>query len=710
MLPDIKKPSGIGKTVQIAFGGYDRRPDAADGTFSWTDGMTATRYPLLSNRQKRKSEAVDETTQSIGILAMGDALVQIDDGSLYYNDIFLCVLPVMWASQMVLFGRKILFPEIRVMADLQYPPLGHVEHVSDLPDEATEGDAYLVGHYPECDVPIVYLYSNGEWTEVGPFLQNLEEKVTGWPMVFRDGTYQDESAAANTIALNPNLFTMESIDQQSVPVLNKLFKAGDAVKIECAHKENCKTLIVREVTETELRFYENSFYNYVGRHTVGAEGLRQGRLYEVRGWFREDRGGILGGDVKKYFILPSGVNLDEGDYIEYVYDDSQMNPEHFYYQGAVMRCYRSDGTEISSLTDIEPSASYDESQYTSGPTPLLFEAVDQEGMEWGDLAPTISRAWPEGLENLFTNSNRVWGWTGHTIRASKLGDPSNWEFFDGTAEDCWALDVHTPEPFTAGMSAHGYPTFWTEKTRFRIYGSTPEAFQLVEQDCHGVREGCAASLASIDGTLYYVSRAGVMQDTGTVPACVSAALGDLRLQCAAGAATGVTYWVSGQDEAGNWHTFVLDTRNGVWIRDCGRRFFQMAAVHGTLYALEATMATEPPWFRFWTFAPDESGEDAVRSTVITNDYTVSRPNRKRVHRVQLRVLLKDAATLTVSIRYDDGEWVRVSTLATQTQRKASFYLPVLPRRCDHFALKLEGVGDWELHSLALEVRTGSAMF
>lgn len=58
----------------------------------------------------------------------------------------------------------------------------------------------------------------------------------------------------------------------------------------------------------------------------------------------------------------------------------------------------------------------------------------------------------------------------------------------------------------------------------------------------------------------------------------------------------------------------------------------------------------------------------------------------------------DGASITAAAQYDsDGQW---HTLANVTAgAKRTFTLPVLPRRCDHFRLRLTGTGAWRLCSL-----------
>ena len=84
-------------------------------------------------------------------------------------------------------------------------------------------------------------------------------------------------------------------------------------------------------------------------------------------------------------------------------------------------------------------------------------------------------------------------------------------------------------------------------------------------------------------------------------------------------------------------------------------------------------------------------------------------NRKSVHRVQLRLVIEANTTVTVAIRYDStGDWITVKTIEAMT--KQSVYLPILPRRCDHFRLRVTGNGVWKIFGLGLDLRQGSEQF
>lgn len=79
-----------------------------------------------------------------------------------------------------------------------------------------------------------------------------------------------------------------------------------------------------------------------------------------------------------------------------------------------------------------------------GDTMFFYEyAFTLEGeeayTEEGEL--TVARTVPD-LQYLCENENRLWGCDGRTVYASKLGDPFNWNVYDGLETDAWTI---TPE-------------------------------------------------------------------------------------------------------------------------------------------------------------------------------------------------------------------------------------------------------------------------
>lgn len=164
------------------------------------------------------------------------------------------------------------------------------------------------------------------------------------------------------------------------------------------------------------------------------------------------------------------------------------------------------------------------------------------------------------------------------------------------------------------------------------------------------------------------------------------------------------FYVSMENSAGEWSIFVYDTRSNLWHREDARQVISFGWDR-ELYMLDAEgnmwLAGNPR-----ELPADTIPEELVLSMVEFGDFVEGDPNRKGVTKLQLRVELDPGAELTALIRFDSsGEWQTVATLTASEKR--SHYLPIVPRRCDHFRIRLEGRGSWRLYSLVRESYSGS---
>ena len=308
---------------------------------------------------------------------------------------------------------------------------------------------------------------------------------------------------------------------------------------------------------------------------------------------------------------------------------------------------------------------------------------------------TFSRTLPE-MDWLVVNENRLWGCQGDTIYASKLGDPKNFNVFDGLDTDSYWVQAGSGGDFTGAFAAGGYPVFFKEDGVFKMYGDRPNNFQLMRSAVTGAAQGSGASFAVAGETVFYLSAMGVMAYTGGVPSAVGEVLGR-RFQYAVGGSDGRKYYVSMQDEGGAWHLFVFDTRTGMWHREdethaigfarVGHQLYLLCA-DGTLWELTGGAAEQVEWLA--EFA----------------DFTADSPNAKGVGRVQIRFTLDAGATAAVEIQYDSsGVWERVGTISGTG--KQSVVLPVVPRRADHWRLRIHGTGGVVIHALTRQYYHGS---
>lgn len=99
---------------------------------------------------------------------------------------------------------------------------------------------------------------------------------------------------------------------------------------------------------------------------------------------------------------------------------------------------------------------------------------------------------------------------------SKLGDPFNWNVFEGLETDSYAVDTGSAGDFTGCVSFLGYPVFFKEDHIYKVYGSIPSNFEVMGSATLGVAKGCGGSLAIAGERLLYLSNSGVMIYSGGI--------------------------------------------------------------------------------------------------------------------------------------------------------------------------------------------------
>ena len=444
------------------------------------------------------------------------------------------------------------------------------------------------------------------------------------------------------------------------------FKAGDAVTISgCSERpKNNQTVVIREVGEGVLYFLDNTLYLEEKRFFAApAEGLPKGK-YDT----------VLDG-VSYILAVPE---LAAGDELWW------------------------DGTEFTAIVGgVEETIAWDIGSGSVGVISFGGMTVE-EYTESGTI--TVARKVPD-LDFVFEHGNRLMGCKDDTIYISAAGDIFNWNLFDGTAADSFTTDTGTSGKFTGGISYYGYPRFFKEDYIFTLFGDYPAEYALQKYECHGVMEGSGKSLAVVNGRLFYLSRFGPQVYTGSLPSRIADAFGTDRYINGVGGSDGLKYYLSMEStEDGTSHLFVYDTEKGLWMRedDTAMRY----AVRATdLYYMDKFgmigilgRAHEPP-----EYALDE---DTGEWFVEFGDITDGSPDRKLINKLQIRLEIEDEASVTVKMLFDSGEeWTTVGTIVAG--KKRSVTLPIIPRRLDHFRLRIEGVGMVRISSITRQFASAS---
>lgn len=326
-----------------------------------------------------------------------------------------------------------------------------------------------------------------------------------------------------------------------------------------------------------------------------------------------------------------------------------------------------------------------------------------------DGAITISREMPI-MDYVTECNNRLWGCRYgpnadgeivNEIYASKQGDFKNWHCYMQISTDSFTQTLGSDGPFTGAISHMGHPIFFKENCMHKVYGSYPANFQVQTTPCRGVQRGSYKSLAIVNETLFYKSADAVCAYDGSLPVEVSAALGDVRYSNAVACAHGNKYYICMEDVAKDHHLFVYDTTKGVWHKEDNIYVDKLLPYMNEIYALESYKENI-----ITLLGSGSPYENEVPWMVETGLIGLSMPDMKYISKLLVRMSLEEGASVKIMIQYDSvGEWEKVCEMTSTSLR--SFSVPIRPRRCDHFRLRIEGLGDGRIYSITKTIEQGS---
>ena len=103
---------------------------------------------------------------------------------------------------------------------------------------------------------------------------------------------------------------------------------------------------------------------------------------------------------------------------------------------------------------------------------------------------------------------------------------------------------------------------------------------------------------------------------------------------------------------------------------------------------------------------DTSYEDQITWEAESGDLLLDNPDAKYIQRLLIRLSTAKNTTIRIWAEYDTfPEWELIGEYHGGTLGSVS--LPVMPRRCDHLRIRLEGKGDVRLYSIAKYIIGGS---
>ena len=332
----------------------------------------------------------------------------------------------------------------------------------------------------------------------------------------------------------------------------------------------------------------------------------------------------------------------------------------------------------------------------------------QESEEPLDAKITITRKMPV-MDFVIESNNRLWGCRYglnnngeivNEIYASKLGDFKNWNCYMGISTDSYAASCGTDGPFTGAITHLGYPLFFKENCVHKVYGDYPANFQIQDTTCRGVQKGSHKSLAIVNETLFYKSLNGVCAYDGSLPVEMSSALGEVRYSDAVACGHGNKYYISMKAGKRPW-MFVYDTAKGMWHKEDDLRVVAFCSYGGEIYAIENGTG-----HIITLLGSGAEGEEKVSWMVESGLVGMNMPDMKYISKILIRMSLEEGGEVNVSIQYDSmNAWEPVCMMTSTSLR--SFYVPIRPRRCDHFRIRIEGIGEARIFSITRTIEQGS---
>lgn len=320
--------------------------------------------------------------------------------------------------------------------------------------------------------------------------------------------------------------------------------------------------------------------------------------------------------------------------------------------------------------------------------------------------------------------NRLWGCKYGTVNgklvneiyASALGRFDVWHKFAGVSTDSYAASVGSDGRWTGAVNYQGYPLFFKEDRMHKVYVSASGAHRIQEYTMRGVQPGGAKSLAVVNGVLFYKARDCVCAYDGSgAPTDVSE---KLNLDSLSRPGTTISIAAAYRDKYYLYlqmstppgsRLLVLDTRRGAWYRENlpSGSITDFTELNGSLLCAAGGIEEIAHDNQVSELIGTEEGN--VAWSCETGLIGYSTVEQKYVSRFNIRMSLARDAYMDVLVQYDsDGVWHnqgRIQGVGTRT-----FMLPVRPRRCDHFRIRLEGSGDVRIYSFAKIFEAGSDVY
>ena len=354
-----------------------------------------------------------------------------------------------------------------------------------------------------------------------------------------------------------------------------------------------------------------------------------------------------------------------------------------------------------------------------------FIEMTGAGVTEFSISGTMKREVPD-MDLVIEWNNRLWGASSeeNTIYACKLGDPKNWNYFQNTSLDSYYAQQGTDGIWTGCAAYSSHIIFFKQNGMARIYGSAPSNYQITNTKCYGVEEGSKGSVVTINDTVFYCSVIGIMAYDGGTPYCISEKIGK-KFRNVVGGSDGEKYYASIRTKDVGPELMVLDIERGIWHKEdhpimkstcqIDNKMYFVGHASDSLVCGDSVICDayllcgegEASSGAIWVVNPTNATEtyDEMEWSATFGPFDEYIENRKIYSKLMMRLLRKNDSFVNVYISINEGEWEKVYEFNPATT--GGDYIPIIPRRCDRYSVKIEGKGDCCIKSLTRNVRRGT---
>lgn len=349
--------------------------------------------------------------------------------------------------------------------------------------------------------------------------------------------------------------------------------------------------------------------------------------------------------------------------------------------------------EIQSITDT--SITFPDDTFIG----ITAEGETEAQVEVDEIS--ITRSVPQ-LDYVMESNNRLWGVSNkdNTIYACKLGDPTNWAYYQNTAMDSYYAEQGTDGEWTGCVAYSTHLLFFKEDYIHKVYGSKPSTYTVETAQCHALEKGSNKSIAVINETVLYKSRLGIMAYSGGSPVLISENFGTDRFTDAVAGTDGIKYFVSVmRDQVPEF--LVFDMEKTLWHKEDSIRARDFVYHNGKLLFINDS---DNMIYEIGSDNP-VADEAEIEWMALLGPFDEFIEEKKAYSKIKMRLNLEENASLMIYIEFGDGQWEIIDTI-DETMERAQL-IPIVPRRCDKFSIKLKGKGRCKVESLVREYRIGT---